>query len=110
MAALLTGAALYIAALWAMGESWRFTIDRERQGDLVTGGVFARSRNPIYVGLVLLAIGSALVVGVVVTVAATLVVLGYFPLLIRREERFLAKAYGAAYDSYRARVRRYWTF
>jgi len=110
VAVLVAALVLYGAALRAMGESWRFTIDREKPGKLVTGGVFAYSRNPIYVSLALFAVGLALVVGVVATALTAIIVVGYFPFLIRREERFLRSRYGAAYEDYCKRVGRYWTF
>src|SRR4029453_11862805 len=57
------GVTLYVLALRDLGASWRFTIDRERPGALVTSGVFAFSRNPIYLSLALLAGGVGLALG-----------------------------------------------
>ena len=107
---LVAGLAIYGLALRAMGDSWRLGIDRQRPGGLVTDGIFARSRNPIYLGLGLLALGSFLVLGRLVLGVSTLVFAIYFESLARREERFLAAHYGVAYRKYAQRVGRWWTW
>ncbi len=107
---LATGLAAYGLALRAFGGSWRLGIDRERPGALVTGGIFARSRNPIYLALTLLAVGSFLVLDrLVLGILAALFAL-YFRQLIRREEAFLREHYGEAYRDYARRVGRWWTW
>ena len=90
--------------------SWRLGIDRDQPGALVTGGIFGRSRNPVYLGLALLAVGVFLVLGRLVLLALALVFLVYFHFLIRREERFLAERYGEAYREYARSVGRWWTW
>jgi protein-S-isoprenylcysteine O-methyltransferase Ste14 len=102
------GVALYAVALHDLGLSWRFTIDRERPGELVTTGVFARSRNPIYLSLVLVALGVSLAVGRTLLIGVACGAPLYFHFLIQREERFLAAHYGEAYASYCARAPRWW--
>jgi len=99
--------ALYALALRDLGLSWRFTIDRERPGELVTHGVFARTRNPIYVALMLLAAGVALMLGSPLLIALACGCPLYFGALVRREEAFLAGHYGRAYEEYRARTPRW---
>jgi protein-S-isoprenylcysteine O-methyltransferase Ste14 len=99
--------ALYVVALRDLGLSWRFTIDRERPGELVTHGIFARSRNPIYVALMLLAAGVALMLGSPLLVALACACPLYFATLVRREEAFLARHYGQAFEEYRARTPRW---
>ncbi len=75
---------------------------------LVTTGVFAVSRNPIYLGGVCLLAGIALVFNL------TWSLLLLFPaiaachtLLIAPEERYLAAKFGAEYTQYTASVRRW---
>lgn len=102
------GAALYVAALRDFGTSWRLSIDRARAGELVTTGVFACTRNPVYLALALIGLGVSLALG-----SAPLTVLAagaplYFHQLVRREERFLEVRYGERYAAYRSRVPRWW--
>jgi protein-S-isoprenylcysteine O-methyltransferase Ste14 len=99
--------ALYVLALRDLGLSWRFTIDRERPGELVTHGVFARTRNPIYIALMLLAAGVALMLGSPLLITLACACPLYFDALVRREEAFLVCHYGQAYQEYRARTPRW---
>jgi protein-S-isoprenylcysteine O-methyltransferase Ste14 len=101
---------VYGLALRALGSSWRLGIDRERPGPLVTTGVFARSRNPIYLGLTLLAVGVFLVLGRLVLLLLAIAFTLYFHSLVLREERFLVQHYGDAYRAYAERVGRWWTW
>jgi protein-S-isoprenylcysteine O-methyltransferase Ste14 len=101
------GVALYVLALRDFGLSWRFTIDRERPGALVTDGVFSHSRNPVYLALLLLALGIALLLGSPPLLGLACLAPLYFSSLIRREERFLVEQHGASYAQYAARVPRW---
>jgi protein-S-isoprenylcysteine O-methyltransferase Ste14 len=98
---------VYGAALRALGNSWRLGIDRDRPGALVTGGIFAWTRHPIYVSLDLLIVGSVLVQGRLILLLLALLNVGLFHQLMLREERFLTTTYGEAYRDYCGRVRRY---
>ncbi len=101
------GLVIYGLALWAMGESWRLGIDREAPGPLVSNGIFALSRNPIYVGLDLVTLGAFFVVGRLVLLVVALAIVALFHRQIRREESFLRDAYGDQYREYCNRVGRY---
>jgi protein-S-isoprenylcysteine O-methyltransferase Ste14 len=103
----LAGLAIYGFALRAMGASWRVGIDRDTPGGLVTGGIFAWTRNPIYVSLDLLAIDTFLIQGRLIFLLFAFAFAGIFHFQIRREESFLAEAYGEEYREYCARVPRY---
>ena len=50
--------ALFGAALSAFGRSWRVGIDKQAPGELVTHGVFALSRNPIFLAMDLYVAGT----------------------------------------------------
>jgi hypothetical protein len=58
--AMLAGFLLWLAAMRAM---WRIGIDRDNPGRLVTEGIFAWTRNPIYSAFGLLLLGSFLMQG-----------------------------------------------
>lgn len=72
---------------------------------LVAHGIFAVVRHPIYSGLTLLVLGWGLAWGSVVTLAAVPVLLVFFDLKARREERWLAARFDG-YAGYQRRVRK----
>jgi protein-S-isoprenylcysteine O-methyltransferase Ste14 len=108
--AMAAGLGVYAPALHALGSSWRLGIDRDTPGALVTHGIFRRSRNPVYLGLALLALGTFFVLGQLVLLLLAMLFLTYFGFLVRREERFLAERYGDAYRTYARSVGRWWTW
>ena len=75
---------------------------------LITSGVFRLSRNPLYLAMVLLTLGIAILLG---SAGALAVVVVEFVLMnvwgIPPEERRLREALGAEYDAYARRVRRW---
>ena len=97
----------FALALWAFADSWRIGIDRNTPGALVTSGIFAWTRNPIYVALDLIAFGMFLVQGRAIFLALALALAGLLHYQIIREEKYLAGAYGDAYRAYCERVGRY---
>ncbi|MEO1117308.1 MAG: isoprenylcysteine carboxylmethyltransferase family protein [Pseudomonadota bacterium] len=80
----------------------------EKASTLVTSGIFSVTRNPMYVGLVLILLG----VGVRFdSLAAVLIALGFIPLItalqIRAEEAAMRDLFGGDFDAYVARTRRW---
>lgn len=75
---------------------------------LIASGVYKFSRNPMYLGMALLCLGIAMLfnslAGVLLVGVALLVIDRY---VVAREETYLARRFGAAYDAYRAKVRRW---
>lgn len=83
-------------------EPWKPT------SSIVTSGIYAYSRNPIYLGM------SVIVVGIGVTLDSVVVALSFVPALIvvyyyvvRKEEAYLEAKFGEEYLDYKRRVRRW---
>ena len=75
---------------------------------VVRHGPYRFTRNPMYVGMTAAYAGVALALNLGWPfVLLPLVLFALVRLVIRREERYLAQAFGADYDAYRARVRRW---
>ena len=75
---------------------------------LETGGVFRFSRNPIYLGFALIYAGCAVWIDSLIALALLIpcmVVVDRFVVL--REEAYLSAKFGADWDAYRSRVRRW---
>lgn len=75
---------------------------------LVETGIFAHSRNPLYVANLLILLGLAIVHNgwVMYLVVLPLFVFAYVA-IVRAEEEYLSARFGAAYDSYCERVPRW---
>ncbi len=103
----LAGLGILVLSLVSFGKSFRVGIDVDQPGRLVTTGVFARSRNPIYVGFFVFLVGQLLVfpnwVPLIYLVAAT----ALFHRQVLREEEFMRQRYGHIYADYCRHVRRY---
>ena len=75
---------------------------------LVQGGPYRFSRNPMYTGLTIAYVGIALLANVVwPLLLLPLALAGLVLLVIRREEAYLASAFGEEYEAYRRKVRRW---
>jgi protein-S-isoprenylcysteine O-methyltransferase Ste14 len=77
-------------------------------GKVVTTGVFSRSRNPLYLGVVGLVAGAALAFNslwILVSLVPAIVACHY--VLIAPEERYLTAKFGQEYLTYMASVRRW---
>ena len=98
---------LFTAALIAFGNSWRVGIDEDRPGDLVRSGVFAYSRNPIFVCMDLYLLGTFLVNGSAIFLLFAVLFAAGIHYQILQEERFLSVRYGAAYADYCRTTGRY---
>jgi protein-S-isoprenylcysteine O-methyltransferase Ste14 len=101
---------IFILALVSFGRSWRVGIDEREPGELVSRGVFAMSRNPIFLSLILYASGSFLINGsLILLFFAVLAAVGVHYQILQ-EEKFLLRRYGKAYQDYCTRTGRYITF
>lgn len=76
---------------------------------LAVSGPYAHTRNPLYFGSVLMAVGFALASGSWLVV---LIVVGYFalfyPMVMRREAAELRERYGEPYEAYAQAVPLFW--
>ena len=90
---------------WAVRAAAR--VDLERPTQLVDGGPYAVSRNPMYLAWTAGYLGVALVAGAAWPLLLLPVVLVMTHVAVLREERSLERRFGAAYRSYKASVRRY---
>lgn len=106
-AIVLLGASIVIVAQVQMGNAWRVGV---RDGDaplFVTSGLFGVSRNPIFVGMILMATGAAVAGAAIWISAAAIAFAAACYLQVRIEEAHLSRQFGAAYDDFRRRVPRW---
>lgn len=101
------GAGLMLGSLVSFGTSFRVGIDTEQPDKLITTGVFAITRNPIYVAFGFVLAGEFLIQPTWVMLAYMVAGFALFHRQVLREEAFLRERYGADFQAYAARVRRY---
>jgi protein-S-isoprenylcysteine O-methyltransferase Ste14 len=99
----LLGFSLAINARRHLGRNWGLPMSHKEQPELVTSGPYAVIRHPIYTGLILAMLGSA--IGVNVFWAPLLVLVGsYFIYSARREEAVILQLFPEQYAAYMART------
>ena len=103
----LAGLLLLLWSLVSFGQSFRVGIDTVRPDRLVTTGVFAFSRNPIYVAFAIVLIGQFLIFPNWTLLAYLGAATWLFHRQVLREEEYLRSHYGPEYSEYCQRVRRY---
>jgi protein-S-isoprenylcysteine O-methyltransferase Ste14 len=76
--------------------------------NIISSGIFRLSRNPIYVGFVLMSIGFPMYSGTYWgLILAPVLIISFNKLVIEHEEAYLEKKFGEPYTSYKSRVRRW---
>jgi len=93
-------------AIWArvhIGRNWGLPMSRKADPELVTSGPYGVIRHPIYAGVMLAQLGSA--VGVTIFWLLPLVIFGaYFVRCARREEALLRTQFPQTYAEYERRT------
>jgi protein-S-isoprenylcysteine O-methyltransferase Ste14 len=105
------GLALWIAgialAVWArlyIGRNWGMPMTRRQDPDLVTTGPYRFIRHPIYTGIILAMIGTALAISLFGLIVVA-VIAAIFAYSASREEHFLAEEFPATFPDYKARTK-----
>lgn len=105
------GVALWAAglglAIWArlyIGRNWGMPMTRRERPDLVTTGPYRLIRHPIYTGIILALLGTALATTPFGLIAVA-VIAGFFVFSATREERFLAGEFPDSFPAYKARTK-----
>jgi protein-S-isoprenylcysteine O-methyltransferase Ste14 len=102
------GIVVVLVAQLQMGTSWRIGVDPGERTPLVVAGLYARIRNPIYTGMVLFALGQALLLPNPWTVVALVAMVVGVEIQVRAvEEPFLAITHGPAFTQWAAQAGRF---
>jgi len=106
LAILYGGVALAVWARVHLGRFWSGRVTLKEGHQLIRSGPYAIVRNPIYAGILAMALGSALAEGNAALFLAVGVLLVTFVLKIRAEEKLLSEQFGAEFESYKREVKR----
>jgi len=102
---LIAGALMFIPGVLTLGSSLRYGIPEENT-KLKTTGIFRFSRNPLYLGLFIICIGSCLYFPDLFNAFLCVFTIFYHLKIIKAEETFLFKRFGEEWIAYFSKVRR----
>lgn len=107
-----TGVLLTLAgvglAIWArvfLGGNWSGTVTVKEHHSLVKNGPYAIVRHPIYSGLLLALLGTAVAFRELRILIAAGLALVMYAMKVNMEEKFMIEEFGAEYQEYRRRVK-----
>lgn len=101
------GGLLCIKAQLDMSNSWRMGVIASKDIPLITDGLFRLSRNPFYVGLLLVFWGIAIAISSVVIIAISIAQTVLIHRQVLKEEKALSSSLGEGYENYKKATRRY---
>ncbi|PXX90399.1 isoprenylcysteine carboxylmethyltransferase family protein [Marinobacter vulgaris] len=90
-----------------MHDDWRTGVDPNQNRHLLTGGPFSRSRNPVFMAIMLGQFGFFLALPSVFSLVCLIAGVTVLLRQARVEEKALADIFGDAYEAYRRRVPRW---
>ncbi len=100
----LAGAAFTVWARVTLGRNWSAEVVLKEDHELIESGPYALARHPIYTGLFVMGLGTAINYGRAIGFAVYVGVCGGLLWKARQEERIMCRQFPTAYPSYRARV------
>jgi protein-S-isoprenylcysteine O-methyltransferase Ste14 len=100
----LAGVGMAIWARLTLGSNWSSAVTLKNDHVLIRNGLYRWIRHPIYTGILLGMIGSAMIRGHLRGWIGLVVVLAAFYFKARREERFLREEFGAGFDEHSQRT------
>lgn len=102
---LLLGFGFAVWARFVLGRNWSGIVTVKEDHTLITRGPYAWVRHPIYTGILLALLGTAVTLGTVLNFVEVPVVAFAFWLKLRTEERFMLETFGEQYTAYRHHVK-----
>ncbi len=104
IAVMIAGFAFTAWARVVLGRNWSSTVTLKEDHELIQSGPYALVRHPIYTGLMIMFVGTAVAMGQWRGVVAIILVLASFLIKLRIEEKWMTELFGAKYNAYRKRV------
>jgi protein-S-isoprenylcysteine O-methyltransferase Ste14 len=95
-------------AVWArfvLGRNWSGIVTVKEDHTLITRGPYAWVRHPIYTGILLALLGTAVTLGTVLNFVEVPVIAFALWLKLRTEEKFMLETFGEQYSAYGRRVK-----
>ncbi len=99
------GAAFTVWARITLGRNWSAEVTFKQDHELIESGPYALARHPIYTGLIVMALGTAINYGRTFGFALLFALCGGLWWKARQEERIMSRHFPDAYAEYKTRVR-----
>jgi protein-S-isoprenylcysteine O-methyltransferase Ste14 len=101
----LAGAAFSVWARITLGRNWSGEVTFKQDHELIESGPYALARHPIYTGLIVMALGTAINYGYAIGFVLFFSICGAGWWKAREEEQIMTKHFPDAYPDYKRRVR-----
>lgn len=107
VSAILAVAGLIVAVIArrTLAENWSAAVALKKGHELITRGLYHYVRHPIYTGMLLMVLGTALTFGTLGAFIGFLVIVLAFWLKLRQEEALLTEHFSEEYSSYKKRTK-----
>jgi protein-S-isoprenylcysteine O-methyltransferase Ste14 len=105
LAITIAGLAFAVLARLYIGRNWSALIQVKEGHELIQTGPYALVRHPIYSGLMLATLGTAIAYGELSGFIGFVMVVAAWGYKARLEESVMSEQFGAQYERYRARVK-----
>jgi protein-S-isoprenylcysteine O-methyltransferase Ste14 len=95
-------------SIWSrktLGSNWSQDVELKHGHELVERGPYRYVRHPIYTGILLMALGTAIASGLLIEFLAFLCILVGFYIKLKQEETLLLTHFPDEYPAYKARVK-----
>ena len=103
-----SGIIITLVAQMQMGRSWRIGVDQDERTELMVGGLYSKSRNPIYFGILLYWLALSMCFPHAAMWACAVVCWVSIELIVRKiEEPYLRRVHGEAFENYCRGTNRY---
>ncbi len=99
------GVAYALTARRYLGKNWSGTVTIKVDHRLISSGPYAITRHPIYMGILLGLLGTAVAYGEIRGLVGWALVLAAYLAKSAKEEKFLSEQFGEQYKQYRRRVK-----
>ncbi len=97
----LAGVGIAIWARLVLGRNWSGNVTLKQEHSLIRTGPYRWVRHPIYTGMLLAMLGTAIAEGQVCDFCGVALLLVSFHFKSRTEDDFMRRAFGAEHDAYR---------